>query len=192
MGLKFTVKNFLVCGVFRSGCIACFLLLFCAQLAVAQTFTLSGIILSSEDNQPLIGVSVQEKGTANGTSTDASGNFQLIVASPEAILLFRYVGYENMEMPVQGRASLQVILVAGAGTLQDVVVTGYKKEIRSDISSSIASIKAKDIEKLVVVGIDQALQGQAPGVMVTQVTGSPGDDIAWKKVSVSLSAKGRR
>ncbi len=153
-------------------------LLFLAQIAAAQPFTVSGTVISAEDKQPLIGVSVQEKGAQNGINSDASGNFRLSVASPDAVLIFRYVGFENVEIPVQNRATLQVILTATASQLQDVVVTGYKREIRSDISSAITSIKSKDIEHLVVVGIDQALQGQAPGVMVTQVTGSPGDDIA--------------
>lgn len=154
------------------------ILLFTLQIVSAQTFTVTGTVTSAEDNQPLIGVSVQEKGAGNGTSTDVSGGFTLKVQSPEAVLLFRYVSYEDQEIPVQNRALLSVTMVASSGMLQDVVVTGYKREIRSDISSSIASIKSKDIEKLVVVGIDQALQGQAAGVMVTQVTGAPGDDIA--------------
>ncbi|MFN0176090.1 MAG: SusC/RagA family TonB-linked outer membrane protein [Saprospiraceae bacterium] len=158
--------------------ISLFLLTFCSQIATAQTFAVSGAVVSAEDNQPLIGVTVQEKGGSNATMTDINGTFRLSVASPEAVLLFRYTGFENVEMAVKGRATLSVIMNTGATLLQDVVVTGYKKEIRSDISSAITSIKSKDIEKLVVVGIDQALQGQAPGVMVTQVTGSPGDDIA--------------
>lgn len=154
-------------------------IIFCwVQYAAAQTFPVSGTVISAEDKQPLIGVSVQEKGAGKGAMTDASGSFRLEVASPEAVLLFRYIGYDDLEVPVQGRSTLSVLLGAKTNMLQDVVVTGYKKEIRSDISSSIASVKAKDIEKLVVVGIDQALQGQAPGVMVTQVTGAPGDDIA--------------
>ncbi len=149
-----------------------------AQTVDAQTFPVAGNVFSTEENEALIGVSVQEKGTTNGTMTDAEGNFKLNVASPEAILIFRYTGFSNIEMPVEGRGVLAVVMVSSTNLMQDVVVTGYKKEIRSDISSAITSVKAKDIEKLVVVGIDQALQGQAPGVMVTQVTGSPGDDIA--------------
>jgi len=159
----------------------CFLLLlFSLQIAGAQTVEVSGTVVSDEDGTPLIGVSVQEMGIypSNGTLTDINGTFQLTLASSSAKLLFRYTGFTDQEMAVQGRATLSVIMGTGLNLLQDVVVTGYKKEIRSDISSAITSIKSKDIEKLVVVGIDQALQGQAPGVMVTQVTGSPGDDIA--------------
>lgn len=155
-----------------------FFLLFWAPFISAQSFTVTGTVTSADDNQPLIGVSVQEKGTGNGAMTDVAGRFRLDVASGDAVLLFRYVGYADQEITLQGRSTLSVLMSASASVLQDVVVTGYRKEIRSDISSSITSVKAKDIEKLVVIGIDQALQGQAPGVMVTQVTGSPGDDIA--------------
>ena len=166
-----------IAPVFFRG-VALLLLLAAAQYADAQGFIVSGTVVSAEENQPLIGVSVREKSARNGTTTDAGGAFRLEVASSDAVLQFSYIGYGTLEVPVAGQTALAVVLDANANMLQDVVVTGYKKEIRSDISSSIASIKSRDIEKLVVSGLDQALQGQAAGVMVTQVTGSPGDDIA--------------
>ncbi len=181
MGHLFTIKKLkgiLSFKLIRSDWMAFLWVLFCAQIGTSQSFSVSGTIISSEDNQPLIGVTILEKDTKNGTTSDADGHFRLNLVSSEAILLFRYVGYEKLDLPVQSKAVLRVVLGTSASILQDVVVTGYKKEIRSDISSAISSIKSKDIEKLIVVGIDQALQGQAPGVMVTQVTGSPGDDIA--------------
>ncbi|MBL7782532.1 MAG: TonB-dependent receptor [Saprospiraceae bacterium] len=166
-------------GPLRKGCFLLLLMLSAAAYHLdAQSFTVSGTVFSKEDNQALIGVSVQEVSTGKGITTDVSGHFQLEVTSGDAVLRFRYVGYADQEIPVQNRPDITVMMSANESLLQDVVITGYKKEIRSNVSSAIASIKAKDIEKLVVVGIDQALQGQAPGVMVTQVTGSPGDDIA--------------
>ncbi len=154
------------------------ILLFMSKLIDAQEITVTGKVFSNEDQDALIGVSVQEKGTKSGASTDASGNFQIKVLSPDAILVFRYTGFTDLEVPIAGKTELSVAMLTSNDLLKDVVITGYRKEIRSDISSAISSIKAKDIEKLVVVGIDQALQGQAPGVMVTQVTGAPGDDIS--------------
>jgi TonB-linked SusC/RagA family outer membrane protein len=154
------------------------ILLFMSKLIDAQAITVTGNVFSKEDLDALIGVSIQEKGTKSGTSTDASGNFQIKVLSLDAILVFRYTGFTDLEVPISGKTELSVSMTNSSGLLKDVVITGYRKEIRSDISSAISSIKAKDIEKLVVVGIDQALQGQAPGVMVTQVTGAPGDDIS--------------
>ena len=166
-------------GPLRKGCFLLLLMLSAAAYHLdAQSFTVSGTVFSKEDNQALIGVSVQEVSTGKGITTDVSGHVRLEVTSGDAVLRFRYVGYADQEIPVQNRPDITVMMSANESLLQDVVITGYKKEIRSNVSSAIASIKAKDIEKLVVVGIDQALQGQAPGVMVTQVTGSPGDDIA--------------
>jgi TonB-linked SusC/RagA family outer membrane protein len=155
-----------------------FLLVFLHNID-AQVFTVSGVVTSEEDNQPLIGANVLEKGTVDkGTTTDVDGSFRLTVSSANAVLIFSYVGYHAQEVPVQGRAQLLVALAPESELMQEVVVTGYRREIRSDVASAITSVKARDIERLVVVGIDQALQGQAPGVSVTQVTGSPGDDIA--------------
>ena len=153
------------------------LLLSAQQTGNAQQTEVSGTVIGADDFQPLIGVSVAEKGVANGTTTDVNGKFTLSVA-PSATLVFSYVGYEPQSIPVQGRSTIDVSLSAGSEMLQDVVVTGYKKEIRTDVASAISSVKGKDVEKLVVLGIDQALQGQAPGLQVTQTTGAPGDDIA--------------
>ncbi len=155
-----------------------FFLAFCFhQILVAQSIVVSGSVTSAEDRQPLIGVSIAEKGTTNGAVTDVDGRYSLSV-QPDATLEFRYTGFETQTLQVQGRTVIDVVLSTGANVLQDVVVTGYKKEIRTDVATAITSVKGKDLEKLVVSGIDQALQGQAPGLQVTQTTGAPGDDIA--------------
>ncbi len=149
-----------------------------ASFTYAQKQSVTGTVISSEDQLPIIGATVLEKGTQNGTLTNTEGVFNLEVNSANAILVFTYIGLDSLEMPVQGKTSFNISMTPSNSILKDVVITGYKKEIRSNVSSAIASIKSKDIEKLVVLGVDQALQGQAPGVMVTQVTGAPGDDIA--------------
>lgn len=153
------------------------LLLFLAHTIHAQQIAVSGIITNQEDGQPLIGVTVREKGANNGASTDVEGRYRLNV-SPEAVLQFTYTGFTGQEIALAGKTTLDVALNPENALLNDVVVTGYKREFKSDVASSIASVKSKDIEKLVVLGIDQALQGQAAGVQITQTTGAPGDDIA--------------
>ncbi len=145
--------------------------------ALAQTVMVSGTVLSAEDGLPLIGVSVAEKGTSNGAITDVDGKYRLVVP-PASILTFSYVGFETEDLPLKGRTVLDLTMRPSATMLQSVVVTGYRKEIQTDVASAISSVKGEDVEKLVVLGIDQALQGQAPGLMVTQSTGAPGDDIA--------------
>jgi TonB-dependent starch-binding outer membrane protein SusC len=136
-----------------------------------------GIVRAAEDSEPLIGVNVLEKGTQNGTTTDYDGSFRLSVPG-DAILVFSYVGYKLQEIPLRGMPFLEVTLQKDAALLEEVVVTGYRKEFRSGVSSAITSVKADRIEMLPVLSLDQALQGQAAGVQITQTTGAPGDDIA--------------
>lgn len=161
----------------RFSCLKIFVFLLGTAALNGQTITVSGTVTGSEDKQPLIGVSVREKGTKNGAVTDINGAFKMEVQTT-SVLEFSYVGFQTSLVHVEGKTSLDVALNPESAMLQDVVVTGYKREYKSDVASSITSVKSKDIEKLVVLGIDQALQGQAAGVQITQTTGAPGDDIA--------------
>ncbi len=144
----------------------------------AQGHTVRGTVISGEDQLPLIGATILEKGTTNGTVTNFDGVFSLLISSPQDTIEIIYVGFRTERIPVNGQTDIRIILQPESKLMEEVLVTGYKREVRSDISSSISSIKSRDIEPLIVNGIDQVLQGQAPGVSVTQVTGAPGDDIA--------------
>ncbi|MBK9256789.1 MAG: TonB-dependent receptor [Saprospiraceae bacterium] len=155
--------------------ILCFL--FISNFLIGQSHFISGKVTEA-GNIPMIGVEILEKGTVNGTITDVDGNYNLRVASPNAVLVFNYLGYKTIEIPVESRSVIDMLLEQDSQVLDDVIVTGYRKESKSDVSTAISSIKSRDVEKLVVSGVEQALQGQAPGISVTQVTGSPGDDIA--------------
>ena len=151
--------------------------LFFASGIYAQSTTVTGKVVSAEDGSAIIGASVVEKNTQNGTATDLDGNFTLHLSSPKASLQISYIGFTTVEV-VASTEAMTIQLSPQANIMNEVIVVGYKKEIRTDVSSSITSLKARDVEKLVVTSVDQALQGQSPGVSVTQVTGSPGDDIA--------------
>ena len=152
------------------------LLLF-SMLVMGQNLTLTGTVTSGEDQQPLIGANVVVLGTTEGTVTDINGAYTLSVA-PDAVLQFSYTGFITQDIKVEGRTLINITLAADNQLLEDVVVVGYKKEIKSNISSAISTVKAENINHLPLNGLDQALQGQAAGVQVTQVTGAPGDDIA--------------
>lgn len=145
--------------------------------AIAQSNIIKGNV-TEDEGAPMIGVSILEKNTSNGTITDVDGSYSLKVNSDKAILVFSYLGYKSQEVSLDGRTMIDIRLELDSKVLDDIIVTGYRKETRTDISTAISSIKSRDIEKLVVSGVEQALQGQTPGVSVTQVTGSPGDDIA--------------
>ncbi len=148
-----------------------------SSITIGQNITVSGTILSGEDLQPVIGANVVLVGTDKGTTTDFNGSYS-IEAPPDGRLLFSFIGYQSVELPIHGQAQINVTLKTDEQLLEDVVVTGYKKEIKSNVSSAISTVKAKDIEQLPLLGLDQALQGQAPGIQITQTTGAPGDDIA--------------
>ncbi len=152
-------------------------LFFISPIISAQSVVVKGMV-TEENGAPMIGVSISEKNTANGTITEIDGTYTIKANSEQAVLVFSYLGYVVQETKVGDRREINVVLVQDSKILEDVIVTGYRKETRSDVSTSISSIKSRDVEKLVVSGVEQALQGQAPGISVTQVTGSPGDDMA--------------
>ncbi|MBK9565181.1 MAG: TonB-dependent receptor [Saprospiraceae bacterium] len=153
------------------------LLMVISTMVSAQSITVKGFV-KEIDGTPMIGVEVLEKSTTNGTVTDVDGSYTLKVNSSNSILVFNYLGYRVIEVPVGSQLIIDVVMEEESKILDDIIVTGYRKETRSDVSTAISSIKSKDVEKLVVSGVEQALQGQAPGISVTQVTGSPGDDMA--------------
>ena len=138
---------------------------------------LKGTVTDAANGEALIGVSIQIKGGPTGAVTDLNGAFSL-EASKGSVLIFSFIGYTAKELTVRDAAPLAVQLETETQVLQDMVVVGYKREFRSDVASAISSVKSKDIAKLPVVGLDQALQGQVAGVQVTQSTGAPGDDIS--------------
>jgi TonB-linked SusC/RagA family outer membrane protein len=147
------------------------------QGSTTAQITISGSVLSAGDAELLIGVNVIRKGTSEGTVTDVDGAFTMLVPS-DGILVFSYIGYQEQEVAVNGRTSLQIYLEKDSKLLDEVIVTGYRRETRSTVSSAISSVKAERIEKLPVLGFEQALQGQVAGLQITKTTGAPGDDIA--------------
>ncbi len=153
------------------------LLTFLSISIYGQDLTVSGVVTSGEDQQPMIGVNVIIKGTTLGASTDYNGAYTL-QAPADAILEFSFIGFVTQSIPINSQTKIDVTLQTDKKVLEDVIVVGYKKEIKSNVSSSISSVKAKNIEHLPLTGLDQALQGQVAGIQVTQATGAPGDDIA--------------
>ena len=144
--------------------------------ASAQTQTVMGVVTSAADGEPLIGATVMVKETKAGTVTDFDGNFTTKVAKGQT-LVFSYIGFESKSVKYTGQATINVALENDAATLDEVVVVGYGVMKRSDITGSVVSVGEKDIKKSVITSVDQALQGRAAGVQVTQNSGSPGGGI---------------
>ncbi|WP_240627893.1 SusC/RagA family TonB-linked outer membrane protein [Terrimonas sp.] len=138
-----------------------------------QAVTVKGKV-SGAAGEPLHGVTIMEKGSTNGTSSDASGNFTIDITNANAVLVFSYVGYKSLEVSVAGKTFLDVTLNEESESLKDIVVVGYGTVKKKDVTGSIISLQAKDFNKGINVAPDQLIQGKTPGVMVINNTGQPG------------------
>ncbi|WP_194766862.1 SusC/RagA family TonB-linked outer membrane protein [Tamlana sp. I1] len=163
--------------VFRNkygGTNQCFLLLLfflISQIALAQT-TVTGSIKDSS-GLPLLGVAILEQGTNNGAISDFDGSYSIEVNN-KASLVYSYLGYKSQVITVGNQTVINVSLEESAESLNEVVIIGYGAQKRSDITSAISSVQAKDIEDLKQINVDQMLQGKASGVSVTNNSGAPG------------------
>lgn len=136
------------------------------------TLNISGTVYD-ENSEPAVGVSVVVKGTTTGVTTGVDGSYNLQAAA-DATLVFSLGAMQSMEEAVGGRARIDVRLKADAQQLDEVVVVGYGQMRRSDLTGSVTSVSADAINKSVTTSLDQALQGRAAGVQVTQNSGMPG------------------
>ncbi len=157
-----------------------------------QTRTLSGQVTTANEGESIPGVNIFIKGTTQGTITDMDGQYTLEVPDQESVLVFSYIGYITQELNTAGLSSLNVSLEEDATELNEVIVTGYSYQKKKDIIGAIASIDAEDIQGIALTGMDQALQGKAAGVQVTQSSGTPGGGITVRvRGSTSISASNR-
>lgn len=145
-------------------------------IAEAQTGrTISGIVVSEVDNEPLIGVNVVQKGTTNGVVTDLDGKFTLTVPDG-SVLQISYIGYQEQLLTVKPNITVyQVALKEDSQALEEVVVIGYGIQKKKLVTGATVQVKGDDIQKLNTVSALGALQSQTPGVNITQSSGMPGE-----------------
>lgn len=140
--------------------------------AFSQHITVTGTV-QDEAGDPLIGATVQQKGSSNGIATDIDGNFKLNVPR-NATLVVSYVGYTTQSVAVDGRTSITITMKENSEVLDEVVVVGYGQMKRSDMTGSVVSVGDAAIKKSVPTSIDQVLQGRAAGVNIQANSGTPG------------------
>ena len=145
--------------------------------ASAQTKTLTGKVTDASDGEPLLGATIKVKETNAGVVTDLDGHYSVKVDNGQTLMV-SYIGYITKSVKYTGQATLDVALSTDNAALDEVVVVGYGVMKRSDITGSVVSVGEKDIKKSVITSVDQALQGRAAGVQVTQNSGSPGGGIS--------------
>ncbi len=126
-----------------------------------------GKITDASSGDPLLGVTVSVRGTSDGTISNQDGEYT-IMAYPNSVLSFSYVGYENMNEQVGSRNRIDIGMLAGATGLDEVVVIGYGTQKTSDITGSISSVQQKRLEQVPNLNVAQVVQGAMPGVIVTQ------------------------
>lgn len=140
--------------------------------ALAQT-KITGTVLD-KTNLPLPGVSIVEKGTQNGTLTNAQGKFTLTVKSDQSVVVATMVGFVAQELQVKGRSVLNFSLADDVQGLKEVVLIGYQKIARKKTTAAISSLSAKELADIPAASFDQLLQGRVSGVNVQNFSGQPG------------------
>ena len=156
---------------------ACLIGMLLPMCMFAQQITVQGVV-KDQTGETVIGASVMEKGTTNGTITGIDGDFSLNM-SPNGTLVVSFVGYKTQEVQVKGQKQLQVVLSEDAEMLDEVVVIGYGTMKKSDLTGAVSSIGNKDIKDSPVSNLGQAIQGKISGVQIVDA-GKPGDNVSIK------------
>ncbi|MFN8255033.1 MAG: TonB-dependent receptor [Bacteroidales bacterium] len=139
-----------------------------------QLFTVAGKVTDAATGQPLPGVNISVKGTSNGTITDFEGTYKIELENSNSVLSFSYMGYKVQEVEVAGKNKIDIQLETSEENIEEVVVIGYGTQKKRDVTGSVSSVKGDELVKLPSMRADQALQGKAAGVVVTNTDGAPG------------------
>ena len=141
---------------------------------LAQDRVVTGKVTDSKDNSPVAGASVQPKGSKTGTSTAADGSFSIAVPAGVKTLVVSSAEFDQQEIDITDKTTVEVSMVAKAAGLTEVVVIGYGTARKKDLTGAVASVQAKDFNKGTYTSPDQLIQGKAAGVLVINNTGQPG------------------
>jgi iron complex outermembrane receptor protein len=136
--------------------------------------TIKGKMLDAVTKEALIGGNVLIKGTTKGATADANGQYSISVSDENAVLVFRFLGYDNQEIKVGSSAIIDVSLKPNASSLEQVVVVGYGTQKKTDVTGSVKSVSSEAFNKGIINSPEQLLQGKVAGVNVTSATGEPG------------------
>lgn len=142
---------------------------------VKYQLTIRGTV-TSPTGGPIPGVNILQKGTTNGTTTDGEGNYSLLVAENDAVLVFSFIGYTTQEVPVNRRSVIDVMLQEDVQNLQEVVVVGYGEQKKVNLTGSVSTVNAEELTIAPMPSISQGLMGRASGVFIKNVNGQPGEN----------------
>ena len=151
------------------------ILVVAALPALAQTQVVSGRVVGS-DGSPIPGATVVERGTTNGATSGADGNFSLSV-KPGATLTISSIGYTTQTIPLAGRSTINVTLAASTTDLAEAVVVGYGSQSKADVTGAVTQLSGSVVENQPVQSFEQSIQGRTPGVVINQGSGKLGQGI---------------
>ena len=137
-------------------------------------FNVEGTVKDAQTGQSLPGVNVYVKGTTVGAATDSKGHYSLSISSGQDTLVYSYIGYARLEVAVNGRHTVNVLLQSQAVQGKEMVVVGYGEQKRSDVTGSITSVTSDQIKQVPVSNVGQALEGKVAGLNITQGSAIPG------------------
>ncbi len=147
-----------------------------AAKVVEQGLQITGVVKDDHD-MPLPGVNVLEKGTQNVVTTDLDGKYVIKVANSKSVLVFSFIGFDNLTQVVGQNRTLNVVLKESISTLDEIVVIGYGTAKKSDLTGSVVSISGDDLKKQPISNVSEALTGRMAGVQVSSSEGSPDAEI---------------
>lgn len=151
------------------------MVLMTAGLASAQSQTVKGTVSDAATGDPIPFASIQVKGTMTGAAAGADGTYSITVPSAQnSVLVFSFVGYKTVEIPVEGKMAVDCALSVDATALEDVVVVAYGSAKREAVTGSVTSVKGETLASAPVTSVDKALSGKLAGVQITAVSGQPG------------------
>ncbi len=159
------------------------------QTTIAQDALVSGRVTGGDDGEPLIGATVTIKGTTTGVISGIEGDFE-ISASKKDILVFSYVGYASEEVAVGAQSIINVSLPLDIQNLEEIMVIGYGEVQKKDLTMAVSSIDLGEVKRKPITSVEQAMQGKAAGVVVTQPSGKPGSRLSVRvRGSTSIRAR---
>jgi TonB-linked SusC/RagA family outer membrane protein len=167
-------KNFHSCKKVLSGMAAGILVMLVSVASSFAAHRVSGWVKATT-GEALIGVSVIEKGSSNGTMTDAAGSYSIDLSSPNSVLVFSYTGYAGQETPANGASTLNVTLEVDETGLDEVIVVAYGTQKKSSVTGAIAVVSSEELKTVTSPNVNAMLQGKVAGVQVLNTSGRPGD-----------------
>jgi TonB-dependent starch-binding outer membrane protein SusC len=155
------------------------LLLSVSFFSFAQEKAIKGKLTDSDTKESLPGVNILVKGTSRGTTTDANGEFQLVVTNSDAVLVCSFIGYQTLEVPITNQTTFNITMLQDTKALEEIVVVGYGTQRKVDLTGAVGGLRASDIDisSKPVTSPDQLLAGRVAGIQISNRSGDPGAPI---------------